>query len=71
VPKRKQIRQSNASESAGNRTIPLRAKTGFDSNLILRISLNLQIGGGSLIITGLFGLMKRFCGIDSINDVNL
>jgi hypothetical protein len=24
---------------------------------------NLQIGDGSLIITGLFGLVKRFCGI--------
>jgi myo-inositol-1-phosphate synthase len=33
--------------------------------------LNLQNGGGSLIITGLFGVVRRFCGIDSINDVNL
>ena len=70
MPKRKQIRQSNVSESVGNRTIPLRAKTGFDPNLILRISLNLQNAGGSLIITGLFEAVKRFCCVDSINDVN-
>jgi hypothetical protein len=32
---------------------------------------NLQIWDGSLIITGLFGAVKRSCGIISIYDVNL
>jgi hypothetical protein len=31
----------------------------------------LQNGGGSLIITGLFEVVGRFCGIDSINGINL
>jgi hypothetical protein len=31
---------------------------------------NLQIWDGSLIITGLFGVVKRFCSIVSIYDVN-